>query len=82
MMSFRHNHQELTLRTLQGLDQKKARDLNSTTITKFYEILHDLYATYGYGLIKLGNNLILVKLFDSIHLLISFINVSSSLSCI
>ena len=55
MMWLRQKHLDLTLRTPQELDQKRARALNPNTISKFYENLEDLYIRFGYGPTEIWN---------------------------
>ena len=46
---FKHRHQELILRTPQGLDRNRTRTLNSNSTSRFYTNLEEMYTKYNYG---------------------------------
>ena len=47
MKWFRNIHPKVTLRTSQGLDQNRARELNPHSTSKFYENLEQLYTKFA-----------------------------------
>ena len=52
---FLHRHPEISLRSPQGLDQKRARALNPNTTRRFYENLSKLYEEHQYKACQVWN---------------------------
>ena len=50
-----HRHPKISLRSLQGLDQKRARALNPNTTRRFYENLSKLYEEHQYKACQVWN---------------------------